>query len=106
MYCAASCVAEILGDDSLLGFVLVFDGNNIEFGIVGIVGLALVLINWIKIMAPSKGWMDLVGDRLNDVYLRGVEEFLDYAFKKTGRRGKYVVHVSSVVTRIPPHEKW
>ncbi|KAF2322392.1 hypothetical protein GH714_013284 [Hevea brasiliensis] len=39
-------------------------------------------------MAPSKGWMDLVGDRLNDVYLRGVEEFLDYAFKKTGRRGE------------------
>ncbi|KAF2310954.1 hypothetical protein GH714_018754 [Hevea brasiliensis] len=32
--------------------------------------------------------MDLVGDRLNDVYLRGVEEFLDYAFKKTGRRGE------------------
>ncbi|XP_057999327.1 uncharacterized protein LOC131178387 [Hevea brasiliensis] len=39
-------------------------------------------------MAPSKGWMDLVGDRLNDVYLRGVEEFLDYAFKKTGRHGE------------------
>ncbi|XP_058006773.1 uncharacterized protein LOC110657485 [Hevea brasiliensis] len=39
-------------------------------------------------MAPSKGWMDLVGDCLNDVYLRGVEEFLDYAFKKTGRRGE------------------
>ncbi|XP_057998652.1 uncharacterized protein LOC110631536 [Hevea brasiliensis] len=38
-------------------------------------------------MAPSKGWMDLVGDRLNDVYLRGVEEFLDYAFRKTGRHG-------------------
>ncbi|KAF2286451.1 hypothetical protein GH714_017029 [Hevea brasiliensis] len=44
--------------------------------------------NIAEIMAPSKGWMDLVGDRLNDVYLRGVEEFLDYAFKKTGRRGE------------------
>ncbi|XP_058006762.1 uncharacterized protein LOC131182131 [Hevea brasiliensis] len=39
-------------------------------------------------MAPSKGWMDLVGDSLNDVYLRGVEEFLDYTFKKTRRRGE------------------
>ncbi|XP_058009289.1 uncharacterized protein LOC131183161 [Hevea brasiliensis] len=39
-------------------------------------------------MAPSKGWMDLVGDRLNDIYLRGVEEFLDFAFKKTGRHGE------------------
>ncbi|KAF2294777.1 hypothetical protein GH714_017449 [Hevea brasiliensis] len=41
-----------------------------------------------KIMAPSKGWMDLVGDRLNNIYLCGVEEFLDYAFKKTGKHGK------------------
>ncbi|XP_057993145.1 uncharacterized protein LOC131174101 [Hevea brasiliensis] len=39
-------------------------------------------------MAPSKGWMDLVGDRLNNIYLCGVEEFLDYAFKKTGKHGK------------------
>ncbi|KAF2289302.1 hypothetical protein GH714_034373 [Hevea brasiliensis] len=39
-------------------------------------------------MAPSKGWMDLVGDRLNNIYLRGVEEFLDYAFKKTGTHGE------------------
>ncbi|XP_057999133.1 uncharacterized protein LOC110673361 [Hevea brasiliensis] len=39
-------------------------------------------------MAPSKGWMDLVGDHLNDIYLRGVEEFLDYAFKKTRMYGE------------------
>ncbi|XP_057993043.1 uncharacterized protein LOC110657121 [Hevea brasiliensis] len=39
-------------------------------------------------MAPSKGWMDLISDCLNDVYSHGVEEFLDYAFKKTGRREK------------------
>ncbi|KAF2289305.1 hypothetical protein GH714_034391 [Hevea brasiliensis] len=32
--------------------------------------------------------MDLVGDRLNNIYLRGVEEFLDYAFKKTGTHGE------------------
>ncbi len=39
-------------------------------------------------MAPRKGWMDLVGDHLNDMYLHGVEEFLDYAFKKTQNYGK------------------
>ncbi|KAF2325408.1 hypothetical protein GH714_027572 [Hevea brasiliensis] len=39
-------------------------------------------------MAPSKGWMDLVGDHLNDIYLRGVEKFLDYAFKKNGMYGE------------------
>ncbi len=30
--------------------------------------------------------MDLVGDCLNDIYLRGVEEFLDYALKKTAMK--------------------
>ncbi|KAF2321682.1 hypothetical protein GH714_001318 [Hevea brasiliensis] len=39
-------------------------------------------------MASSKGWMDLVSDRLNDIYLRGVEKFLDYNFKKTGMYGE------------------
>ncbi|KAF2318401.1 hypothetical protein GH714_006669 [Hevea brasiliensis] len=33
------------------------------------------------------GWI-LLGDRPNDIYLRGVEQFLDYAFKKTGKHGE------------------
>ena len=35
-------------------------------------------------MAPSKGWMDLFNDRLNETYLTGIRNFLDYAFARTG----------------------
>nr|CAD1825964.1 unnamed protein product [Ananas comosus var. bracteatus] len=36
-------------------------------------------------MAPSKRWMDLVDDRLSEAYEMGVESFLNYAFKRTGK---------------------
>ncbi|KAK9140143.1 hypothetical protein Scep_009824 [Stephania cephalantha] len=40
-------------------------------------------------MAPDKHWMKLVDtDRLSDTYNVGVEQFLDYAFNKTGQRSK------------------
>ncbi|XP_060211321.1 uncharacterized protein LOC132638477 isoform X1 [Lycium barbarum] len=35
-------------------------------------------------MAPSKQWMQLVDNRLDEAYLIGVQKFLDYAFWKTG----------------------
>ncbi|XP_019225059.1 PREDICTED: uncharacterized protein LOC109206668 [Nicotiana attenuata] len=35
-------------------------------------------------MAPSKQWMQLVDNRLDEAYLIGVQKFLDYAFQKTG----------------------
>ncbi|WMV09010.1 hypothetical protein MTR67_002395 [Solanum verrucosum] len=35
-------------------------------------------------MAPSKQWMELVDNRLDEVYLVGVQKFLDYAFQRTG----------------------
>ncbi|KAH0765148.1 hypothetical protein KY285_001019 [Solanum tuberosum] len=35
-------------------------------------------------MAPSKQWMELVDNRLDDNYLVEVQKFLDYAFQKTG----------------------
>ncbi|XP_049396661.1 uncharacterized protein LOC125860692 [Solanum stenotomum] len=35
-------------------------------------------------MAPSKQWMQLVDNRLDETYLVGVQKFLDYAFRKTG----------------------
>ncbi|XP_049414667.1 uncharacterized protein LOC125877411 [Solanum stenotomum] len=35
-------------------------------------------------MAPSKQWMELVDNRLDEVYLAGVQKFLDYAFQRTG----------------------
>ena len=35
-------------------------------------------------MAPSKIWMRLVDERLDDEYLEGVENFLDYAFSHAG----------------------
>ena len=35
-------------------------------------------------MAPSKAWMRLVDERLDDQYLDGVEKFLDYAFSQAG----------------------
>ncbi|XP_060213001.1 uncharacterized protein LOC132640428 [Lycium barbarum] len=35
-------------------------------------------------MAPSKQWMQLVDNRLNEAYLIGVQKFLDYAFRRTG----------------------
>nr|CAD1840602.1 unnamed protein product [Ananas comosus var. bracteatus] len=36
-------------------------------------------------MAPSKRWMDLVDDRLSEAYETGVQSFLNYAFKRTGK---------------------
>lgn len=35
-------------------------------------------------MAPNKKWMSLVSDRLNEQYKVGVDQFLNYAFSKTG----------------------
>ncbi|KAH0781606.1 hypothetical protein KY290_001204 [Solanum tuberosum] len=35
-------------------------------------------------MAPSKQWMELVDNRLDEVYLAGVQKFLDYAFQRIG----------------------
>jgi len=34
-------------------------------------------------MAPSKQWMQLVDDRLNEDYSIGLEIFLNYAFQRT-----------------------
>ncbi|XP_050238212.1 uncharacterized protein LOC126687698 [Mercurialis annua] len=34
-------------------------------------------------MAPSKRWMELVDDRLNESYKMGVKSFIDYAFERT-----------------------
>jgi len=34
-------------------------------------------------MARSKQWMELVDNRLDEVYLAGVQKFLDYAFQRT-----------------------
>jgi hypothetical protein len=31
-------------------------------------------------MSPSKKWMSLVDEQLDDEYLEGVEKFLDHAF--------------------------
>ncbi|XP_020082200.1 uncharacterized protein LOC109705831 isoform X1 [Ananas comosus] len=39
-------------------------------------------------MAPSKRWMDLVDDRLSEAYETGVQSFLNYAFKRTGKNKK------------------
>lgn len=36
-------------------------------------------------MVPSKQWMQLVDNRLDETYLLGVQKFLDYAFRKTGK---------------------
>nr|CAD1832988.1 unnamed protein product [Ananas comosus var. bracteatus] len=36
-------------------------------------------------MTPSKRWMDLVDDRLSEAYEMGVQSFLNYAFKRTGK---------------------
>ncbi|KAK6775858.1 hypothetical protein RDI58_026859 [Solanum bulbocastanum] len=35
-------------------------------------------------MAPSKQWMKLVDNRLDEVYFASVQKFLDYAFQRTG----------------------
>ncbi|XP_049397294.1 uncharacterized protein LOC125861439 [Solanum stenotomum] len=35
-------------------------------------------------MAPSKQWMQLVDNRLDEIYLIGVQKFLNNAFQKTG----------------------
>ncbi|XP_060170527.1 uncharacterized protein LOC132601465 [Lycium barbarum] len=35
-------------------------------------------------MEPSKQWMQLVDNRLDEAYIIGVQKFLDYAFGKTG----------------------
>ncbi|XP_070032150.1 uncharacterized protein [Nicotiana tomentosiformis] len=35
-------------------------------------------------MSPSKQWMQLVDNRLDEPYLIGVQKFLDYAFRRTG----------------------
>nr|XP_033514204.1 uncharacterized protein LOC104104714 [Nicotiana tomentosiformis]XP_033514205.1 uncharacterized protein LOC104104714 [Nicotiana tomentosiformis]XP_033514206.1 uncharacterized protein LOC104104714 [Nicotiana tomentosiformis] len=35
-----------------------------------------------QIMAPDKQWMKLIHDRLDDAYILGVENFLDYAFTR------------------------
>ena len=37
-----------------------------------------------KIRDPNKEWMQLVQDRLDNAYIIGVENFLDYAFTKLG----------------------
>lgn len=34
-------------------------------------------------MAPNKEWMELVQDRLDNAYIIGVENFLDYAFTRS-----------------------
>nr|XP_009786325.1 PREDICTED: uncharacterized protein LOC104234459 [Nicotiana sylvestris] len=34
-------------------------------------------------MAPSKEWMQLVDNRLDEAYSIGVQKFLDYAFRRT-----------------------
>ena len=39
-------------------------------------------------MAPSKEWMNLVNDRLNEAYQIGVQKFLDYTLKKLGAKNK------------------
>ena len=39
-------------------------------------------------MTPSKIWMRLVDERLDDEYLEGVEKFLDYAFSPAGRENE------------------
>lgn len=39
-------------------------------------------------MAPNKDWMDLVDDRLNEAYDKGVQSFLNYAFKRTGENNE------------------
>lgn len=35
-------------------------------------------------MTPSKEWMQLDDNRLDETYLLGVEKFLDYSFQKIG----------------------
>ncbi|KAK4358948.1 hypothetical protein RND71_021177 [Anisodus tanguticus] len=35
-------------------------------------------------MAPNKQWMELINDRLDNAYIDGVENFLDYAFTRLG----------------------
>lgn len=35
-------------------------------------------------MAPSKQWMELVDNRLDEIYLSSVQKFLNYAFQRTG----------------------
>ncbi|XP_042446315.1 uncharacterized protein LOC122031244 [Zingiber officinale] len=35
-------------------------------------------------MTPDKKWMDLINDRLGEAYGQGIENFLDYAFERTG----------------------
>ena len=47
-------------------------------------------------MTPSKEWMELVDNHLNEIYLDGVQEFLDYAFIKQEKNMKYDVHLSNV----------
>ncbi|XP_027768107.1 uncharacterized protein LOC107001969 [Solanum pennellii] len=38
-----------------------------------------------EVMAPSKKWMELVDKCLDEIYLVGVQKFLDYAFQKAGK---------------------
>lgn len=45
-------------------------------------------------MAPSKQWMQLVDNHLDETYLLGVEKFLDYAFQKIGE--EYEIQCPSV----------
>ncbi|XP_049381430.1 uncharacterized protein LOC125846002 [Solanum stenotomum] len=39
-------------------------------------------------MAPSKQWMQLVENRLDEIYLDGVQKFLNYSFQRTGEKNE------------------
>jgi len=39
-------------------------------------------------MTPSKQWMQLVDNRLDEIYVSGVQIFLNYAFQKIGEEYK------------------